>query len=236
MAGRRWTAGDRRAGMAAGFRRSAGADCCLGVKGSTKTRSRPSRLYDPPVDLDGSLALAEELVQRAYPPQRITRHVGQGMDVSGPVTTSCLSRSAMSSGRSQPSGEERSGITSRPSAHDSWRRSRVRGACPILGPSATTSIGRSEVSRCHRSPMSWSSSLRTPTPGTATVEASASAWASGTRSSRSSSSWPSASSVRMSSPGRPRARHTGRASPQDQAVSTPSEVNQQQRTLTTDDQ
>ncbi len=55
-----------------------------GGKGSTKTRSRPSRLYHPPVDLDGSLTLAEELVQRVYPPQRITRYVGPGMDVSGP--------------------------------------------------------------------------------------------------------------------------------------------------------
>ncbi|TYB39970.1 hypothetical protein FXF50_06320 [Micromonospora sp. AP08] len=36
------------------------------------------------MDLDGSLRLAEELVRRAYPPQRVTRHVGQGMDVSGP--------------------------------------------------------------------------------------------------------------------------------------------------------
>ncbi|MFI7517860.1 hypothetical protein ACIBVK_30705 [Micromonospora echinofusca] len=36
------------------------------------------------MDLDECLTLAEELVQRAYPPQRIARHVGQGMDVSGP--------------------------------------------------------------------------------------------------------------------------------------------------------
>ncbi|MGR6318823.1 hypothetical protein Q2K19_31885 [Micromonospora soli] len=36
------------------------------------------------MDLDESFTLAEELVQRAYPTQRVARHVGQGMDVSGP--------------------------------------------------------------------------------------------------------------------------------------------------------
>ncbi|MFJ6168399.1 hypothetical protein ACIQH6_25000 [Micromonospora orduensis] len=36
------------------------------------------------MDLPGSLTLAEELFQRAYSPQRVTRHFGQGMDVSGP--------------------------------------------------------------------------------------------------------------------------------------------------------
>ncbi|MFI7284715.1 hypothetical protein ACIBOV_31110 [Micromonospora chersina] len=36
------------------------------------------------MDLDECLTLAEELVQRAYPQQRIARRVGLGMDVSGP--------------------------------------------------------------------------------------------------------------------------------------------------------
>lgn len=83
--GHRWTAAwIALATQRTQSRRPAPSVGCLESKGSTRTRSRPSRLYHPPVDLDGSLILAEELVQCAYPPQRIARHVGQGMDVSGP--------------------------------------------------------------------------------------------------------------------------------------------------------
>ncbi|MFI7217354.1 hypothetical protein [Micromonospora maritima] len=36
------------------------------------------------MNVDESLDLAEELVRRDYPPARVERHLGPGMDVSGP--------------------------------------------------------------------------------------------------------------------------------------------------------
>ncbi|PGH45860.1 hypothetical protein COO58_16555 [Micromonospora sp. WMMA1996] len=36
------------------------------------------------MNLDESLDLAEEVVRRDYPSARVVRHVGQGIDVSGP--------------------------------------------------------------------------------------------------------------------------------------------------------